>query len=280
MSPELTSQSPVGAILQELSLEGRRAFVTGGGSGIGREIAIALAEAGASVWVAGRREAQLAETRDRIAAAGREAHASVLDVSSEEAVERVAAEVLERQGGIDIVVNSAGHLLFKPFVPLPGFRPPDQPEFGRPLSREQWDGIFSVHVGGAAAVLRAFAPAMLEQRHGRVINVTSDVVGRIGRFTSAYDAAKAALDQMTRSLAHEWARFGVTVNSIAPGHFATAMTREIHESEQGQRYLMSRIPMRRTGDLRDLGAAAVFLASDRAGFLTGQTLFIDGGETL
>ncbi len=267
-------------ILSELSLHGRRALITGGGSGIGRAIAIALAEAGARVRVGGRRESALTATAEAITAAGGEAVVEVVDVTSESAVSDCAARILESWGGIDIVVNCAGSLLFKPFVPLPGLRPSHLPDFATPISAEQWADILGVHVGGAIAVLRALAPTMLEQRNGRVINVTTASLGRTGRFTTGYDVSKAALAQLTRSLGYEWARFGVTVNSIAPGHFPTEMTQELHESEQGQRYLENRIPMRRTGDVRDLGATAVFLASDRAGFLTGQTLYVDGGESL
>jgi NAD(P)-dependent dehydrogenase (short-subunit alcohol dehydrogenase family) len=267
-------------VLCELALDGRRALVTGAGSGLGRAIAVALGEAGARLRVAGRRPAALAATAQEIAARGGEAVVEVLDVTSEAAVERCAERIAEEWGSIDIVVNCAGNLLFKPFVPLPGLRPEHLPEFSRPISAEEWADVFAVHVGGPAALLRCLGPAMLEQRHGRVINVTTASLGRTGRFTTAYDVAKAALAQLTRSLAHEWARFGVTVNALAPGHFPTEMTGELHTTEQGQRYLEARVPMRRAGDVRDIGAAAVFLASDRASYVTGQTLYVDGGESL
>ena len=156
-------------------------------------------------------------------------------------------------------------------------RPRSQPT---PLTYEDWRSTQDVHLDGAFHVLQAFAPPMLARRQGRVINIVSTALGRTVPFCSAYDAAKAALAQLTRSLAFEWARYGVTVNAIAAGQFPTRLSSQLHETEAGRAWLSKRIPMRRPGDLAEIGRLAVMLADDQMQFLTGQIIALDGGETL
>jgi NAD(P)-dependent dehydrogenase (short-subunit alcohol dehydrogenase family) len=176
------------------------------------------------------------------------------------------------------VVNNAGNLIPKPFVDLPADeRPRSLPP---PLSYEDWRSSHAVHLDAAFHVLQAFAPDMLARRHGRVVNIVSTALGRTVGFTSAYDSAKAALAQLTRSLAFEWARYGVTVNAISAGQFSTRMSAQLHETESGRAWLKKRIPMRRVGDLAEIGRLAVVLAGDEMPFLTGQVIALDGGETL
>jgi len=269
--------------LSDFSLQGKVALVTGGGRGLGKAIAIAMAEAGADIVAAARTASEVEATAAEARALGRRAVAAVADVTRPEQVEAMARRALDELGRVDILVNNAGNLLFKPLVPLPGYNPPGieaLPEFRQPTTDDQWWDIFHAHVGGSCYCLRALAPQMLERRQGRVINIASISAFHPGRFNSAYDAAKGALIALTRTLATEWARYNVTVNSIAPGHFRTPMSAPMHDDPKGREWMLGRIPMRRTGDPREVGALAVYLAGDRASFLTGQTICIDGGETV
>src|SRR5690606_32018724 len=187
--------------------------------------------------------------------------------------------------GIDILINNAGINVKQPTVPLPV---PEDAQVGQPgtgsanmgLSDEDWDGILDTHVRGPLHLIRAFAPGMLQRGWGRVINIGSSAVDRTPNFSSPYKVAKGALMHLTRTLAKEWAPYGVTCNAIAPGHFRTDMTKALHDSPEGQAWLRERIPMQRTGDARELGALAVYLSSDFASFITGQIVYVDGGETL
>jgi NAD(P)-dependent dehydrogenase (short-subunit alcohol dehydrogenase family) len=259
-------------------LSGRTALVTGAGRGLGRAIACALADAGASVVLTSRTGAELAETAALVRAAGGRAAAVEADVSDRGQVDGLHRAALELTGQIDIVVNNAGNLVAKPFVALPaGDGPRSLPP---PLTYDDWRSSHAVHLDGAFHVLQAFAPDLLARRHGRVVNIVSTAIGRTVGFTSAYDTAKAALAQLTRSLAFEWARYGVSVNAIAAGQFATRMSAPLHETEAGTAWLAKRIPMRRTGDPEELGRLVVMLAGDQLRFLTGQVIALDGGETL
>jgi NAD(P)-dependent dehydrogenase (short-subunit alcohol dehydrogenase family) len=177
------------------------------------------------------------------------------------------------------VVNNAGTVLYKPFVPLPG-RPAALPGWAEAISDSEWEDILAVHLGGAIRMLRAFGPGMLERRYGRVVNIASNVVRRTVPFTVGYDTAKGGLVQLTRSLAREWARYGVTVNAVAAGHFETAMSRSQFEDEETLRKMLRRVPAARAGELTELAALVAFLAGEESGFITGETVGIDGGETL
>jgi NAD(P)-dependent dehydrogenase (short-subunit alcohol dehydrogenase family) len=259
-------------------LTGRTALVTGAGRGIGRAISCSLARAGAAVVLTSRTSMELAETADLIASSGGLAATVQADVTDRDQVEELHRAALQLTGQVDIVVNNAGNLIPKPFVELPADeRPRPLPP---PLSYEDWRSSHAVHLDAAFLVLQAFAPDMLARRHGRVVNIVSTALGRTVGFTSAYDSAKAALAQLTRSLAFEWARYGVTVNAIAAGQFSTRMSAQLHETESGRAWLKKRIPMRRVGDLDEIGRLAVVLAGDDMAFLTGQVIALDGGETL
>lgn len=257
----------------------RRALVTGGGRGLGRATALALAARGTDVVLTARTGAEIEETAEQVRAHGVRALAVPADVGDPAQVRRVRELADEEFGGVDIVVNNAGGLLYKPLVPLPGLAP-ITPDFAVPTSDEEWHGILRTHVDGAFHVLREFAPGMLERKFGRVVNVVSNVLGRTVPFTTAYDTAKSALAQLTRSLAVEWARYGVTVNAVAAGHFPTGMSAQQFEDERLHAWMLKRIPMRRTGDPAEFASLVCYLTSDAAGFLTGEVITIDGGETL
>src|SRR4051794_23894772 len=173
-------------------LAGRTALVTGASRGLGRDVALALAAAGADLAVTARTEPDLAETAELVQAAGARAVAVAGDVADAEHVRRLRDIAFGELGHVDILVNNAGNLLYKPLVPLPGLAPPAE-GFDSAMSDDEWHSTFRVHVDGAFHVLREFGPALLERRYGRVINIASNVLGRVIPFCSAYDAAKAAL---------------------------------------------------------------------------------------
>lgn len=242
-------------------------------------MALALADAGAGVVVTSRSEQELDETVEMLRPMQRPVERVVADISDPDAVHQLYTEAVALTGAVDIVINNAGNLLYRPFVPLPGFTL-DEEGFDVGTTYDRWRDIMRVHLDGAFHVLREFAPGMLERKWGRVINIASSAIGRAVPFTSAYDTAKGALAQLTKSLAFEWGRYGVTVNAIAAGQFPTRLSAAMHETEAGRNFLKKRIPVRRVGVVSELGDLVAFLASDHAAFLTGQIIGLDGGETL
>ena len=263
------------------SLHGKVGLVTGAGRGIGKAIALALAEAGADVIAVARTGSEIEATVQEARALGRRAEAIEADVSNPNDVAAMSRQALQRFERIDIVVNNAAAGFFQPLIPLPGYRPSaDLPGFDTPTTDEEWHGTLETTLSAAFYVLRELGPQMLERRNGRVINVSSVITTRLNRFNSAYDAAKGGLNTFTRSIAKEWARYGVTVNSIAPGQFYTSASAPMHEDPKSREQMLKRIPMRRTGDAQEIGALAVYLASDAASFVTGQVIVVDGGESL
>ncbi|MFF0818675.1 SDR family NAD(P)-dependent oxidoreductase [Rhodococcus sp. NPDC003318] len=265
------------------SLDGRVALVTGAGRGLGRVIAESLAGAGAHVWVVSRNQTELDEVVTGIRAAGGSTDAAAVDLQDGAALDALRDHVCERNPVVDIVVNNAGINRKKPVVPVPDETAGAQPGAGPvdlAMTDDDWNSILDTHVRGSLHLIRAFVPAMLAQRHGRIVNIGSSSTLRSPDYCVPYQMAKGSLDHLTRGLAREWAPYGVTVNSIAPGHFRTSMTKALHDSEDGQTWLRQRIPMRRTGNPAELGALTVHLAGDLASFITGQTIYVDGGETL
>jgi NAD(P)-dependent dehydrogenase (short-subunit alcohol dehydrogenase family) len=260
-------------------LEGRTAVITGGGRGLGRAMALAMAAAGADVVVTARHASEIEETVSMVRAHGVRSAGVVADVASASDVARLRDAAHQLAETVDIVVNNAGNLIVKPFVPLAD-RMTGDPDRDAGLTYADWRASHAVHLDGAFHVLQAFAPGMLEQRYGRVVNIVSSALGRSTPFTAAYDTAKAALAQLTRSLAFEWARYGVTVNAVAAGQFHTRMSAQLHEDPRQQEWMLKRIPMRRAGDPAELGALVVELVGEEMGFMTGQVVGLDGGETL
>jgi NAD(P)-dependent dehydrogenase (short-subunit alcohol dehydrogenase family) len=261
-------------------LDGRTALVTGGGRGIGRAIALVYASAGANVVVASRSAEQIHSVRREIESLGAKGLAVVADVSSAPDVRAMAAAAHDAFGTVDILVNNAGNLIYKPFVPLPGSTLKGKWTTPGPISDDEWFSTINTHVSASFFALRELAPAMLENRWGRVLNITSAARRRTVPFCAPYEVAKGALASLTRSLAHEWASYHVTVNAIAPGQFHTTMSADLHEIPKSREWMMKRIPMHREGEFSELGALALYLASDAASYITGQEIFIDGGETL
>ena len=242
-------------------LSDRVAVVVGGTSGIGRAMALGLAGAGAHVVATGRREPLVDAVAAEIEGQGRRTLRQTADVDEAPSLERLRDRCLREFGRIDIMVSAAG--ITRKGATLD-------------MAEDEWSRVLSTNLTGTLRACRTFGAPMVEQRSGRIITIAS-LSSFLGFFeVSAYTASKSAVAGLTRALAVEWAPHGVTVNGIAPGVFRTDLNRTLLESPRGQE-LLTRTPMRRFGQLDELVGAAVFLASDAAGFVTGQILVVDGG---
>lgn len=242
-------------------LSGKTAVVAGGTSGIGRALALGLADAGADVVVVGRRKEALQEAAAAIEARGRRTLRLTADVTDRASLERVRDACLQTFGAVDILVTAAGISARVSTLAM---------------DDADWRRIIDTNLTGTLHACQLFGAAMVERKAGRIITVAS-LSSFLGfNQVAAYTASKSGVAGLTRALAVEWAPHGVTVNAIAPGVFITDLNRQIVDSERGQELLM-RTPMRRFGELGELVGAAVFLASDAASFVTGQVIAVDGG---
>jgi gluconate 5-dehydrogenase len=249
-------------LAQLFSLEGKVALVTGASSGIGRLMAQTLAEAGAAVLLLARDEGRLNATAERIRAAGGRAHAIRCDVSQREALDRAAGEAAAPFGAPDILVSAAG-VNPRPLV--------------ENITRPMWDEVMAVNVDAPFFLAQRLAPAMRAKRWGRIINISSQQAVRAFGNSGAYGVSKGAISAMTRGLAEAWSRDGVTCNAIAPGYVPTPLTTAIFDGGERERWAASLTLIGRNSTLDDLRGITVFLTSRASDFVTGQTLFVDGG---
>ena len=249
--------------MEMFDLTGKVAVVTGGGTGLGEAAARALAGAGAALVLSGRNKANLEKVAADITSGGGQALPVIADVSRREDVESMAAEALRAYGRIDILVNNAGINIVKPFLDL---------------TEEDWDAVLNTNLKGCYYCCQALGKGMVEQGSGSIINIVS-VFGLRGFMNLApYAASKGAVVQLTKALAVEWARHNVRVNAIAPSYIRTEMTkRDIESDERILKFNLAKIPMRRGGEPEELGGLVVFLASEAASFITGDTIAVDGG---
>jgi NAD(P)-dependent dehydrogenase (short-subunit alcohol dehydrogenase family) len=243
-------------------LLGKTVVVVGGTLGLGRAIALGLAQAGADVVASSRSEPGVEEVATEIEAVGRKTLRVTCDVSSKASLQHLCDEVTRSFGRVDILVNAAGITRRIPTLDC---------------TEAMWNAIMDVNLGGTLRACQVFGRGMLERRCGRIINIASLATFVAFQEVAAYGASKAAIGALTRSLAVEWAPQGVCVNAIAPGIFPTALNREILDSPRGHE-LMLRSPMRRFGVASELVGAAVYLASDSSSFTTGQIVVVDGGQ--
>lgn len=245
------------------SLKNKVALVTGASQGIGRDTALALAEAGAKVAVAARNEEKLAALVKAIAAASGEAFAVKMDVADAQQVKAGLKQVVEKFGGLDILVNNAA-------ITRDGL--------AVRMKQDDWETVIRTNLTGAHLCIQQALPTMMRARAGRIINIAS-VVARMGNAGQAnYVAAKAGLIGLTKAIAVEIASRNVTVNAVAPGFIETPMTDVLTDKVKEE--LKTRIPLGRMGSPRDVAAAIVFLASDEAGYITGHVLDVNGGMYL
>jgi 3-oxoacyl-[acyl-carrier protein] reductase len=241
-------------------LEGRIALVTGASQGIGRSCAIELARAGATVALAARNEAKLAEAVTEIESAGGKAAAVALDVASEVSIQSAAKTILDRFGKVEILVNNAG-------ITRDGLM--------LRMKRAAWDDVLTTNLTGAFLLTQALLGPMLKNRWGRIINISS-VVGRTGQAGQVnYAASKAGLIGLTRSMAREVASRGITVNAVAPGYIETPMTAVLDEKQREA--MLASIPLGRPGTDTEIAHCVAFLASDAAAYITGHVLDVNGG---
>ena len=244
-----------------MRLSGRVALVTGGSRGIGRAICEALADAGAAVAINYQGSERAArEVAREIAEAGGVADIFQADVSQREEVQRMKKQVLARFGRVDLLVNNAGITRDRTFVRM---------------DEEAWAAVLSVNLNGVFYCTKAFLDGMVERRYGRIVHISS-IVGQTGNYGQAnYAAAKAALLGLTKTLAKELATKGITVNAVAPGFIETEMVAAVPEETRGK--IVKQIPMGRLGTAQEVAKGVVFLLSDDASYITGQTLNVNGG---
>lgn len=243
-------------------LSGRVAVVVGGTSGIGRSLALGLAQAGADVVATGRREALIEEVAGLIRGLGRETVTQVSDVADRSSLDELRIAVMKKFGRVDVLVNVAGRTKRTPT---------------EIVAEDEWNGIMDTNLTGTLRACQAFYEPLKASGRGRIINIAS-LTSYLGFFeVAAYGASKAAVLSLTRNLAVEWSRHGINVNAIAPGVFRTDLNSALLDGTPRGHELLLRTPMGRFGKTDELVGAAVLLASDAASFITGQCLGVDGG---
>jgi NAD(P)-dependent dehydrogenase (short-subunit alcohol dehydrogenase family) len=245
-----------------LDLTGRTAVVIGGTSGIGRALTMGLAHAGADVVATARRAELVDQTAAEIEQLGRRTLRVASDVTDSASLRALLAATVDAFGKVDIMVNCAGRTKRVPTLDL---------------GEEDWDAILETNLTGTLRAAQVFGRHMVDRRYGRIINIAS-LSSFVALFeVAAYAASKAAVASLTKSLAIEWAPFGVCVNAIAPGVFRTPLNSNLLDGTDRGREFLLRTPMKRFGQLEELAGAAVFLASEAASFVTGEVLVVDGG---
>lgn len=247
--------------IERFSLQGRTALVTGASRGIGAKICNVFADAGADIVAVGRDENGLRNVSDSVKALGRTCHAHVCELSDPSAIDKLCDQVLA-ETSVDILINNAGVALISPALET---------------SLSDWDMTMAVNVRAAFLLAQRLAPAMIEQRWGKIVNISSQA-GVIGiEEHTAYSASKAAMNAMTRGLMSEWARHNVQVNAICPTVILTDMGKKVWGAAEKSEPFIQRTPLRRFGEEVEVADMALYLASDASALVNGETLLLDGG---
>ncbi|WP_188942770.1 SDR family NAD(P)-dependent oxidoreductase [Nakamurella endophytica] len=251
--------------MDKFDLTGRTAVVTGSTRGLGRAFASALAEAGANIVIVGRDAAAAERAQQELSEQGHQVHSVLADITERAAVQRILDESVERFGKVDILINNAGTCIHAPTVDV---------------TDEQWRSVMTVNVDALWMASQIFGRHMIEQGGGNIVNIgsISGIIVNRPQWQAGYNASKAAVHQLTKSLAAEWAPLGVRVNALAPGYIKTDMAPV--DDPKFHRHWIEDTPQQRYAYPDELGPAIVFLASDAATFVTGSVLVIDGGYTV
>jgi len=246
-------------------LSGKSALVTGGSKGLGRAMALGLARAGCDLALCARDAGGLRETRAAVEALGVRAETYTMDVLRKESVVEAAEAVAAAFGKIDILVNNAGVNVRKPTLELSG---------------DEWDRVLDTNLRGYFLVAQAVAPHMIRQGRGKVIHLSS-IFGTVGMNNQlAYACSKGGINQMTKVMAIEWAPHNIQVNAIGPTYFETPLVAQLRNDPERFRFINERTPMGRWGQPEELEGTVIFLASRASDFITGQTIYVDGGWTI
>ena len=245
-------------------LDSKVALVTGGSSGLGEGMAYALAKAGAKVVIAARKENQLNDAASRLRMQGVEVSIFSANLSDLDQAANLAEKVLEKCGRVDILVNAAGINLREPFGEV---------------TPQSWDEQLHVQLGAPFFLTQALAPQMKSRNWGRVINIASLQSYRAFANSAPYGSSKGGIVQLTRAIAQEWSRHGITCNAIGPGFFPTALTAPIFGDSELVKMHANKTAIGRNGEIKDIYGLAIFLASDASSYITGQTIMLDGGYT-
>jgi len=247
-------------------IKGQTAIVTGASSGLGVSFAEALAEEGANLVIAARRYEKLVEVAETIKSKhGAKVIPCKTDVSNENEVLRMVKTAVENFGSIEIIVNNAGIASISPSVEM---------------TVQEWQNVINVNLTGVFLCARTAAREMMKHNYGKIVNIAS-IYGAVGDIFHAapYYASKGAVINLTRGFAIEWAPYKINVNAIAPGFFPSEMTEQVFKDEDAMKHILSRTPLGRTGEPLDLKSALLYLTSPASNYVTGQTIFVDGGWT-
>jgi 2-deoxy-D-gluconate 3-dehydrogenase len=250
-------------ILEKFSLKGKSGIVTGGGSGIGKGMATGLVQAGAEIVIAGRKPERLEETARELRQFGGAVIPVQADVSRMDDIQSLVDRAVEEFGKIDFLFNNAGII---------------RRNSAEDFSERDWDDVININLKGPFFLAQAVARVMISQKKkGKIINTSSLIAMSGGKRVPSYAASKGGVAQITKAMANDWAHYNILVNAIGPGWVNTELTEALRKDKERFAELSARIPLGRWADPEDLAGAAVFLASDASDYITGQTIFVDGG---
>jgi 2-deoxy-D-gluconate 3-dehydrogenase len=250
-------------VLEKFGLKGKSGIVTGGGSGIGKAIATGLVQAGAEIVIVGRNKERLEKTAVEIRKFGGPVIPLQADVSRMGEIKGLVDRTVKEFGKIDFLFNNAGTIRRNP---------------SEDFSEKDWDEVINTNLKGPFFLAQAVARVMISQKKkGKIINTSSLIAVQGGKRVPAYAASKGGLSQVTKTMANDWAKYNILVNAIGPGWVKTELTEALRQDKERSSEILGRIPLGRWADPEDLAGAAVFLASDASDYITGQTIFVDGG---